>query len=102
VPEIQTCPTTQPFNVASFPIANRIARINAVGFPNVIQSGAMLLGQSGVKFAKLMHDLTYEHGGAVLGLNRDNLDHIDRQERGRYPTPPPRPPLGRGTIIRFP
>ncbi|EDY83375.1 hypothetical protein VDG1235_3001 [Verrucomicrobiia bacterium DG1235] len=81
---------------------DRIARINAIGFPNVIQSGAMLLGQSGLKFAKLMHDLTYEHGGAFIGLNRDNLDTIDRNERERYPTPVPPPSRGGGVIIRFP
>src|SRR5690606_3108962 len=47
---------------------NRIARINAIGFPNVIQATSMFLGQSGLKFAKLMHDLTYEHGGAFIAL----------------------------------
>lgn len=81
---------------------NRIARINAIGFPNVIHNGAMLLQNSGVKFAKLMHDLTYEHGGAFIGLNRDNLDTIDRNERDRYPTPIPRPEPSGGIIIRFP
>ena len=81
---------------------NRIARINAIGFPNVIHQGAMLLQNSGVKFAKLMHDLTYEHGGAFIGMNRDNLDRIDRTESERYPAPPPRPPRGGGVIIRFP
>ncbi|MBC2605710.1 hypothetical protein [Pelagicoccus albus] len=80
----------------------RIARINAIGFPNVINNGAMLLQNSGVKFAKLMHDLTYEHGGAFIGMNRENLDSIDRNERGRYPTPPPPPTRGGGVIIRFP
>lgn len=82
---------------------NRIARINAIGFPNVIHNGAMILQNSGVKFAKLMHDLTYEHGGAFIGLNRDNLDTIDRSERERYPAPIPRPPIrGGGVIINFP
>ncbi len=79
----------------------RIARINAIGFPNVIHNGAMILQNSGVKFAKLMHDLTYEHGGAFIGLNRDKLDDIDRIESERYPRPPP-PPPPRGVIIRFP
>lgn len=82
---------------------NRIARINAIGFPNVIGSGALLLSNTGVKFAKLMHDLTYEHGGAFIALNRENLDQIDRSERDRYPTPPRPPPTrGGGVIIGWP
>ncbi len=67
----------------------RIARINAIGFPNLIQ-GSMLLGQSGLKFAKLMHDLTYEHGGAFIGLERQSLDEVEKEMRRRYPVPPPR------------
>ncbi|MBK1877006.1 hypothetical protein [Pelagicoccus mobilis] len=82
---------------------NRIARINAIGFPNVIHNGAMILQNSGVKFAKLMHDLTYEHGGAFIGMNRENMDNIDRHEQNRYPRPPmPPPSRGGGVIIRFP
>ena len=82
---------------------NRIARINAIGFPNVIHNGAMILQNSGVKFAKLMHDLTYEHGGAFIGMNRESMDEIDRQEQRRYPAPPrPPPSRGGGVIIRFP
>lgn len=80
----------------------RIATISAIGFPNVIHNGAMILQNSGVKFAKLMHDLTYEHGGAFIGLNREMLDNIDRTEQGRFPAPPPMPPRGGGIIIRFP
>ncbi|MDQ8203264.1 hypothetical protein [Pelagicoccus sp. SDUM812003] len=80
---------------------NRIARINAIGFPNVIQSGGMFLGQSGLKFAKLMHDLTYEHGGAFIALDHGSLDDIDRESRDRYPTPPPPPPRSGGVIIRI-
>ncbi len=76
----------------------RIARINAIGFPNVIHTGAIFLGQSGLKFAKLMHDLTYEHGGAFIALDNESLNDIDRETRGRYPTPPPPPPR-RGIII---
>src|SRR5690606_3113211 len=63
----------------------RIARINAIGFPNVISAGAMFLGQSGLKFAKLMHDLTYENGGAFIALDHESLDDIDRETRERYP-----------------
>ena len=76
---------------------NRIARINAIGFPNVIQATSMFLGQSGLKFAKLMHDLTYEHGGAFIALESERLDQIEREERDRYPMPrrvPPRIILG--------
>lgn len=69
----------------------RIARINAVGFPNVIYNDSMLLGQSGLKFAKLMYDLTYQHGGAFIALTRDTLDDIDRRDREINPLPPPRP-----------
>src|SRR5690606_8422320 len=37
--------------------------INAVGFPNLLRAG-FGLGQSGVKFANLMRELTQQHGGA--------------------------------------
>ena len=66
----------------------RIARINAIGFPNVIHQAGMLLGQSGLKFAKLMHDLTYEHGGAFIALERGTLDALEREARERPPLPP--------------
>ncbi len=82
---------------------NRIARINAIGFPNVIQVASLFLGQSGLKFAKLMQDLTYEHGGAFIALNHEALDEIDRESRDRYPTPLPPPSMpmpGGGIIIR--
>ncbi len=79
----------------------RIARINAIGFPNVIQVASMFLGQSGLKFAKLMHDITYEHGGAFIALASEDLDVLDRENRDRYPTPLPPPSMpGGGIIIR--
>ena len=47
---------------------DRFVRINAVGFPNVI-GGGLSLSQSGLKFANLMRELTYEHGGLLLDSN---------------------------------
>ena len=68
----------------------RIARINAIGFPNVILGG-IFLGQSGLKFAKLMHEVTYENGGAFIALDSFSLNEIERETRDRYPTPLPAP-----------
>jgi hypothetical protein len=42
--------------------------INAVGFPNVIRYG-FSMGQTGLKYANLMRELTFEHGGAFIALN---------------------------------
>lgn len=80
----------------------RIARINAIGFPNVIQVSSMFLGQSGLKFAKLMHDVTYEHGGAFIALSGFDLERLDRENRDRFPAPipPPSMPMPGGIIIR--
>jgi len=44
--------------------------INAVGFPNLLRAG-FGLGQSGVKFANLMRELTQEHGGAFIAVTGD-------------------------------
>lgn len=68
----------------------RIARINAIGFPNLIR-GNMLLGQTGLKFAQLMYEITYENGGAFIALERQSLDDVEREMRDRFPTPMPRP-----------
>jgi hypothetical protein len=42
--------------------------INAIGFPNVIRYG-FSMGQTGLKYANLMRELTFEHGGAFIALN---------------------------------
>ena len=67
----------------------RMAIINAVGFPNLIRN-SLSLSQSGLKFANLMRELTYEHGGAFVGLERETLKLRDRKIQERYPTPIPR------------
>lgn len=67
----------------------RMAIINAVGFPNLIRN-SLSLSQSGLKFANLMRELTYEHGGAFVGLERETLRERDREIQERYPTPIPR------------
>ncbi|BET68919.1 hypothetical protein ASA1KI_38370 [Opitutales bacterium ASA1] len=41
--------------------------INGVGFPNLLRSG-FSLGQSGLKFANLMRELTNRHGGAFIAV----------------------------------
>ncbi len=67
----------------------RLALINAIGFPNLIRN-ALSLSQSGLKFANLMRELTYEHGGAFVGLERESLETRNREMQERYPTPIPR------------
>ncbi|MCH6258300.1 hypothetical protein MLD52_17190 [Puniceicoccaceae bacterium K14] len=57
----------------------RISRINAVGFPNVISPGVTLgLSQSGLKFANLMRELTFAHGGAFIALQREGFRDEER------------------------
>ena len=46
----------------------RSVTINAIGFPNVIRY-SFSMGQTGLKFANLMRELTYEHGGAFIAVN---------------------------------
>jgi hypothetical protein len=41
--------------------------INAIGFPTTIQF-TFSMGNTGVKFANLMRELTYRHGGAFIAL----------------------------------
>jgi hypothetical protein len=41
--------------------------INAVGFPTAVKLG-FDLGNTGVKFANLMREVTYQHGGAFIAL----------------------------------
>ena len=41
--------------------------INGVGFPNLLRAG-FSLGQSGVKFANLMRELTQRNGGAFIAV----------------------------------
>jgi hypothetical protein len=47
---------------------NRKVTINAIGFPNVIRY-SFSMGQTGLKFANLMRELTYQHGGAFIAVN---------------------------------
>jgi len=41
--------------------------INAVGFPTTIQF-QFSMGNTGVKFANLMREITYQHGGAFIAV----------------------------------
>jgi hypothetical protein len=52
------------------PDGKRPITINAIGFPNLLRAG-FSLGQSGVKFANLMRELTTIHGGAFLVVTGD-------------------------------
>ena len=47
----------------------RLITINAVGFPHVVKNERRAL-QTGVKFANLMRELTYQHGGAFIGMEQ--------------------------------
>jgi len=80
---------------------NRLARINAIGFPNLIRN-ALSLSQSGLKFANLMRELTYEHGGAFVALERESLKARSREIDQRYPAPIPRRDTRRPSIIYGP
>lgn len=64
----------------------RLAVINAIGFPNLIRS-TLSLSQSGLKFANLMRELTYEHGGAFVALERESLEARSREIDERFPAP---------------
>ncbi len=44
--------------------------INGVGFPNLLRAG-FSLGQTGVKFANLMRELTQRHGGAFVAVTEE-------------------------------
>ena len=79
----------------------RLARINAIGFPNLIRS-ALSLSQSGLKFANLMRELTYEHDGAFVALERESLKARSREIDQRYPAPIPRRDPMEPTIILGP
>jgi hypothetical protein len=52
------------------PTGKRPITINAIGFPNLLRAG-FSLGQSGVKFANLMRELTTIHGGAFIVVTGD-------------------------------
>jgi hypothetical protein len=43
----------------------RKIQINAIGFPHLLGSG-FFMGQSGLKFANLMREVTFRHGGAFI------------------------------------
>jgi len=46
---------------------NRAITINAIGFPHVVKFERHYT-KTGLKFANLMRELTYEHGGAFVGI----------------------------------
>ena len=46
---------------------NRAITINAIGFPHVVKFERHYT-KTGLKFANLMRELTYEHGGAFIGI----------------------------------
>jgi hypothetical protein len=45
----------------------RAVVINAIGFPTAVRMG-FSMGNTGVKFANLMRELTFQHGGAFIAL----------------------------------
>lgn len=47
--------------------------INAIGFPTAIKMG-FSMGNTGVKFANLMRELTYQHGGAFIALQEIEME----------------------------
>ena len=49
------------------PNGKRPITINGIGFPNLLRAG-FSLGQSGLKFANLMRELTQMHGGAFVAV----------------------------------
>ncbi|MEM9161169.1 MAG: hypothetical protein AAGB46_19155 [Verrucomicrobiota bacterium] len=75
-----------------------VARINAIGFPNMINQ-ALSLGQTGLKFANLMRELTYAHDGAFVALEREQLKEFDAEQRRNNPYPVPRRPSGPSIIF---
>jgi hypothetical protein len=62
---------------------DRIVRINAVGFPHRI-NGMLNLGSSGLKFANLMRELTYEHGGAFVAVRLKGI-HFQQYSPSPFP-----------------
>ena len=46
---------------------NRPITINAIGFPHVVKYERHFT-QTGLKFANLMREMTYQHGGAFIGI----------------------------------
>lgn len=48
----------------------RPVKINAVGFPNLIFDPSNF-GETGVKYANLMREVTYLHGGAFIGMRHE-------------------------------
>jgi hypothetical protein len=46
---------------------NRKVVINAIGFPTAIRMG-FSMGNTGVKLANLMREVTHQHGGAFIAL----------------------------------
>ena len=49
---------------------NRRITVNGVGFPNLLRAG-FSLGQTGVKFANLMRELTQRNGGAFIAVTEE-------------------------------
>lgn len=45
----------------------RSVRINSIGFPTAVKMG-FSMGNTGVKYANLMREATYQHGGAFIAL----------------------------------
>lgn len=53
--------------------------INAIGFPTAVKMG-FSMGNTGVKYANLMREVTYQHGGAFIALQ-------EIEERDERPSP---------------
>ena len=75
-----------------------ISRINAIGFPNMINQ-TLSLGHTGLKFANLMRELTYAHDGAFVALEREQLKDFDQEQKRNDPYPVPRRPSGPSIIF---
>ena len=62
------------------------------------RDASVLMAGTPFEIANLMRELTYENDGAFVALEREGLMDIEREDRDRYPAPPPRPAPAGGPI----
>ncbi|HYC69986.1 MAG TPA: vWA domain-containing protein [Opitutaceae bacterium] len=60
--------------------------ISAIGFPTAVKMG-FSMGNTGVKYANLIREVCYQHGGAFIALQDIEMD--DRTTSGRGPSGEP-------------
>ncbi len=64
----------------------RRVAINAIGFPTAVKMG-FSMGNTGVKYANLMREICFQHGGAFIALReieeRDDRDREKERDRDR-------------------